>query len=513
MAKKKYRPYKRRLKFWPVFTIALLFLIQIGVFALIFYKYIGYLQISLTGWILVLAIFSIYMVNKDEDPDIKMSWIILEALFPIFGILLYGFFNLLPGKKKAKESLEARKAISSQYIFQDEEVFKRLGEKNRAQASLSKYLQGWGFPVYQNTDLRYFHQGEDFFESVFEDLEKAQHFIAIEFFVISPGLILDRFYEIFSRKIEEGVKILFLYDGTNNLFLPKKVMDRFERIGVDCRQFLPINAVLTSVHNNRDHRKIIVIDNQVAYTGGVNLADEYANLYNKIGHWVDTGVRLEGEAVSSLTALFFEMWDFREEDDQLGAHLLPLKEEKPGEAFVIPFGEHPHMRDSIGENVYLEIINRSIDYVYITSPYLTITDKMSSALKLAAQRGVDVTLVFPHIGDHKKIPLAVARTYYEELAPYGVKIFEYAPGFVHSKTLVSDDEVAVVGTINMDYRSFYLHYEDGVLVFCPDFALTLRGHIEKLIDQSIYMTQEEYKKTPLHLRVKGRVLRLMAPLM
>ena len=514
MSEKDNVPPKKRLKTIPVLFIASFFTIQILAYFLVFIRHFQFIEITIFSWLVASLVFAVYIVNTEEDSNIKISWILLALVFPVFGMLLYIFFHLLPGQRIVSRLINRRKEIAKPYNMQNEGVLFSLGQLDKKKKQTADYLYNLGFPVFTNTKVKYYELGEDLFEAMFEDLEKADDFIFMEFFILSPGQIFDRIIAILSRKAKEGVRVKFLYDGTNMFFLPKKIIKILEAAGVECKVYSPVNANLTTVHNNRDHRKILVIDNKVAYTGGVNLADEYANIYEKHGHWVDTGVRLEGEAVKSFTLMVIELWNLRNASDTHPDYLKTrhsIKSDKP--SFSIPFSENPHDKDWVGETVYIDIINQAKDYVYIASPYLTISERMTGALKTAAEMGIDVRLIFPHRGDHGGFPLMVGRSYYGELSRRGVKIYEYEPGFVHAKTLVSDNTTSLVGTINMDYRSFYLHHENAVLFYDEDLARRIKEHWDRILEKCILITEREYKAFNLASRITGRVLRLFSPLM
>ncbi|MGI5923886.1 MAG: cardiolipin synthase [Lentisphaeria bacterium] len=513
MSEKDDMPPKKRLKVIPALFITSFLTIQLLAYFLIFIKYFRFIEISITSWLVVSSIFAVYIVNIEGDSNIKTSWILLALVFPVFGLLLHVFLHLLPGQGIVSRLIRKRKEIAWPYNKQNEDALSNLEQLDKKKKLTADYLYKLGFPVFSNTEIKYYELGEDLFEAMFEDLEKAEDFIFMEYFILSPGKILERIIAILSKKAKEGVRVKFLYDGTNMFFMPKKVIKRLEKAGVECRVYSPVNAILTTVHNNRDHRKILVIDNKVAYTGGVNLADEYANIYEKYGHWVDTGVRLEGEAVKSFTLMVLELWNLRNDSDTHPDYLQThhsVKSNRP--SFSIPFSENPHDKDWVGETIYINIINQAKDYVYITSPYFAISDRMIGALKTAAEMGVDVKLIFPHWGDHGGFPLMVGRSYYRELLRRGVKIYEYEPGFVHAKTLVSDNTTSLVGTINMDYRSFYLHHENAVLFYDAELARRIKKHWDKILDKCIFITEEEYRKINLLSRITGRVLRLFAPL-
>lgn len=505
--------YKKPLRIVPVIIFGLILILQLYVFVLMFTTFSHLLNFTVPIWIGVVFVFIVYMINLDIDSDLKMTWILITVAVPVFGVLMFIFLHV-PGRKLIYKNIKRRQKIAAPYSKQNIEVLNELKDIDKRKAGLANYLYGFGFPIYKNTDTEYFELGEDVFHQMFIDMENAEKFILLEFFLISPGYILDRVYDILSRKVKEGVEVKFLYDGTNKFFLAESLFDKFKEAGIECREYMPVHPILTTVHNNRDHRKIVIIDNKIGYTGGINLADEYANLYDKNGHWIDSGIKIAGEAVRSMTNMFLQMWDLSNEEDNHKKYLEEKSSVKRDElSFVIPFCENPFDGVSVSENVYMDVINSAIDYVYISTPYITISEKMTQSLINAAKRGVDVKMFLPHIGDHKGIPLMVARTYYTDLARSGVKIYEYKPGFIHAKTVVSDDCTSIVGTINMDYRSFYLHYEDAVLVYEEKIAGKIKTFWDETIEKSILVTEEEYKKFSLISRMFGRILRILAALM
>lgn len=491
-----------------------LIIIQFVLFFQLFVRNVINLNLALPAWVILVLVFSVYLVNQDMDSNIKLSWIILILGLPVVGILLYIFLHILPGRSITKRRLEIRKDLSSTYMTQDPVAKHNLTQKDKRMANLSKYLNDRGYPVYQNTKVDYYPTGEALFDQMFKDLEEAKEFILVEFFTVKDGEILDRFYDVLSRKVKEGVEVNFLHDGTNAFSFSREMQEKYVSAGINVQVFQPISAYLSTIHNNRDHRKLVIIDNNISYTGGINIADEYANLYEKYGYWKDTGVRLEGQATKNMTEIFMELWYLQDETDGLAKYL--NKDQTylgPGdEAFVQPFGESPYDNHRVAEDAYINIIDNAVDYVYIGTPYITITDTMYRSLTSAAQRGVDVRILTPHIPDHYGIPQQVSRTYYRPLTNSGAKIYEFVPGYNHSKMVVADDEISIVGTINMDYRSFYLHFENGVLIYDEEFANILRHDFDQLFKVSKLYELGDEKEWSVLYRIGGKVLRLFAPL-
>jgi cardiolipin synthase len=330
-----------------------------------------------------------------------------------------------------------------------------------------------GFPVYSNTRQVYLDSGESYFKKVLEELEKAQHYIFLEFFILKEGHMLNSIMEILSRKAQNGLDVRVMYDDLGCFFtLPQDYPERLARQGIKCFAFNPVKPVVSTLQNNRDHRKIISIDGKVAFTGGLNLADEYINIVERFGHWKDSAIMLEGDGAWSLTLIFLQMWNLSNKENKDDyASFFPWKEGsiKGDESwgFVQPYADSPFDHEFVGEHVYIKIINKARDYVYINTPYLIVDDNLLSALTMAAKSGVDVRIITPHRWD-KQIVAITSRSYYRRLVKAGVKVYEYTSGFNHGKSFVADDKIATVGTTNLDFRSLYLHFECGVLIYSSD---------------------------------------------
>ena len=337
----------------------------------------------------------------------------------------------------------------------------------------------------------------------------------MEYFIVEKGEMWSEILDILKEKVWQGVDVRFMYDGMCSLYLlPYHYDKELRRAGIKCKQFNKVRPMLTSYQNNRDHRKICVIDGKVAFTGGINLADEYINVKERFGYWKDTAIMLEGEAVQSFTMMFLQMWNITEKrEEPYENYLTPkLNETKLDQGFVLPYADSPFDKQNVGEQVYLHILNHAKKYVHIMTPYLIIDDDMVSALEYVAQCGVEVIIIMPHKPD-KWYAFAVARTYYESLMRAGVRIYEYTPGFVHAKVFVSDNDTATVGTINLDYRSLYHHFECGAFIYNNRVVWDIEKDFQETLKKCHEMTMEDIKSISWIQKLCGRVLRLIAPLM
>lgn len=383
-------------------------------------------------------------------------------------------------------------------------------------ANLAHYIDRYGgYPAYRNTEVTYFPLGEDKFAEMLIQLEQARKFIFMEYFIVHEGVMLDAILDILKRKVKQGVEVRFMYDGMCSLaHLPYDYPKELIAYGIQCKMFSPIVPVLSTVQNNRDHRKILVIDGHTAFTGGVNLADEYINAKTRFGHWKDTAVMIKGDAVKNFTMMFLQMWNISGlAPEAYTRYIQPEgRISRPAKGYVIPYGDSPLDHETVGKLVYLDIINQAKSYVHICTPYLILDAEMETALKFAAKRGVDVRIILPHIPDKKYVYL-LARNHYETLVEAGVKIYEYLPGFVHAKVFVSDDCKCTVGTINLDYRSLYLHFECGVFVYDNPVVFDVERDFQDTLNRCLPMTLAECRKYPLYKRLLGHLLRIFAPLM
>ncbi len=471
-------------------------------------------------WINVgFSVFSIlmvlYIIGKDENSAYKIAWIILILCLPLFGGILYVFFGDKNPSKKMRKRLNTMHSRLEREFKDDGFVLDEMRALDERAAGISAYLRNVSdYGPHRDTDVTYYPIGEAMFRDMLEELKKAEYYIFLEYFIIGEGVMWNRILEILEKKVSEGVDVRLIYDDMGCVSLLPREYDRtLEAKGIKCMAFNRIGAFRSMVMNHRDHRKILVIDGHTAFTGGINLADEYINVKKRFGHWKDTGVRLKGEAVWNFTLMFLEMWNaYRKEDRRLEQFMPHVHHPAPfpGRGYVQPFGDTPLGNEAIAENVYIGILNQARNYCYIFTPYLIVDDEMKLALTLAAKRGVDVRIVTPGIPD-KPLVFRLTRSNYAPLLKAGVKIYEYTPGFIHAKSYVCDDEFAVVGTINMDYRSLYLHFECGTFLYRTEAVMDLKMDALQTIRESRPVSLRECR-AGLFGGLLDAVLRILAPL-
>ena len=453
------------------------------------------------------------ILKNSKSINIKMPWMILILISPVFGGLLYLVLGRNLYKSKTLKSINKSIEKSKKYLKQDENVLKEIKEQDKGIYGQVKYIcEKVGYPIYKENQAKYFEIGEKAYEAMLEELKKAKKFIFIEYFIIEDGYMWQGILDILEEKVKEGIDVRVIYDDFGCVATLKNNYDKFlESKGIKCICFNKLQAILAVVMNNRDHRKIMVIDGNVAFSGGINIADEYINKREKYGHWKDNGIMIKGEAVWSFTTMFLEIWNSYKEDDEDYNKFKPTIINYSEDGYICPYGESPLDNEVAGENIYLNIINQAKDYVYIFTPYLIIDSEMITALTLASKRGVDVRIITPGIPD-KKIVFSLTRSYYEMLVNDGVKIFEYTPGFVHSKVFVCDDEIATVGTLNLDYRSLYLHFECGIYIYKNDVIKNIKEDAIETCKKSHLMTSKECRAGFFKTLFQS-ILRLFAPLM
>lgn len=459
----------------------------------------------------------IVILNGESNPTYKISWIIPVAVLPVFGSLLYLLFHYNIGSITSNKSVKQSLADTEKYTHTDPAVRDALRMQNRKVAALSEYIENAGaYPTYRNTGLKYFPSGEDAFPEIIRQLKKAERFIFLEFFIIAEGLFWNTILDVLEEKVNEGVEVRVMYDDIGCMStLPRDYTEQLKEKGINAKVFAKVTPFFSTHYNNRDHRKIIVIDGKAAFSGGINLADEYINREYRFGKWKDNCFLLEGDAVRSYTLMFLQLWNTSASPDarayQPYLNIRSPREPREGDGFVIPYGDGPQSAVSVAESVYLSIINSAVDYVHIMTPYLVLDDEMLNTLKRSAKSGVDVRILLPHIPDKKSVNL-IAKTYYRELLEAGVHIYEYTPGFIHSKVVEADGSIAAMGTINMDFRSLYLHYECASVVFENDVLLEITNDFQRTFADSHRVTISDYRRINIFKRIAGRVLRIFAPL-
>ena len=483
-------------------------LLLAGNFLLLFSFLLGFfegLPAYLGSMVLFTAIILIHVLNTRANPSVKLSWCILIGILPIFGTALYFYVQSDLGHRMVKRIVHSSAAESLPHV--------QKPDKPAVLPDIAHYLKYQAHAeVYTNSAGRYFPLGEIAFDEMLRQMETAEKYIFLEYFIIEPGQMWDRMLDVLYRKAQAGVEVRILYDGTCSITtLPAGYPKQLQKLGIQCKTFAPVRPFVSTHYNYRDHRKILVIDGRTAFTGGINLADEYINAKEKFGHWKDNALMVQGQAVQGFTLLFLQMWNYRERE-RIFAPYLQLPEAVSGEGCVIPFGCGPSDPEQVGKMVYLNLLNQAKRYVYIMTPYLILDGEMVTALQFAARRGVDVRLVLPHIPD-KKYAFLLARSHYGELMDAGVKLYEYTPGFVHGKVFLCDDTHAVVGTINLDYRSLYLHYECAAYLWKVPALAEIKEDFRDTFEKSQAITAENKKKPALFTRMVTAVLKLLAPLM
>ncbi len=495
--------------------ILLMLVAQVLILFSIFEWFRGMIPHIFGGTVILTSVIVVYLLNNRINPTAKITWLIVILLLPVFGVLLFVYTQSDLGHRVLKEWTGKVISDTKTCIRQDESVAARLEKENGGVAALAHYIGRSGcHPVYDKTAVTYFPLGEDKFDAMLRELEAAKHFIFMEYFIVGEGLMWGRVLEILARKAAQGVDVRVMYDGTCEFaLLPHDYPKRLRRLGIQCRTFAPVSPFVSTHYNYRDHRKILVIDGHTAFNGGVNLSDEYINQKVKFGHWKDTAVMLKGEAVKSFTLMFLQMWMVDGGQAEFETFLAyPTLEVRDAKGYVIPYGDRPLDEDQLGERVYMDILNRALRYVHIMTPYLILDGEMETALKFAAERGVEVALILPGIPD-KRIPYALAKTHYVSLLESGVKIFEYTPGFVHAKMFVSDDREAVVGTINLDYRSLYHHFECATYMYGTDCIPQIEADFQATLAKCRQVTKETVRHEKWTMKLLGSLMKVAAPLL
>ena len=511
MNQKWFRPLLQR-RFWVIF---LLFL-QLGVIVYTVVNSSLASQLISGGLNLLSILVCLYIVSHGGTGGYKLIWIFMILMFPVFGGFLYLLIAFQSTTRTFTRNAARTEAKARPVLQFPGSAMEQLLEGCPHQSAQVKYLEHYaGFPVYDQTQTAYLSPGEEKLSALLEELQKAQRYIFLEYFIIQEGVMWNQILEVLKDKAAQGITVRVLYDDLGCfLKLPKDYDQQLEALGIQCRVFNRFKPVLASMQNNRDHRKIAVIDGKVAFTGGINLADEYINAIERFGHWKDASVLVRGKAAWSMTVMFLQMWELTTGvDEDYGQYFPWVTEECPvkTKGFVQPYADSPMDRENVGEQVYLQIIHHAREYVYINTPYLIIDESMMSALCLAAKSGVDVRIVTPHKWD-KRLVHMTTRSYYRELMAAGVRIYEYSKGFIHSKTFVSDDVTATVGSANLDYRSLYLSFESGVLMYQTEAVLQVKQDFLSTLEQCQQIQPQDCQVGPVK-RLFQDFLRLFAPLM
>lgn len=507
---------KKVIKFFTSskFLLALTFLINVAIFALITI-FIGSYVYTLFS-ILALLILIGFLNRDNESPSYKIMWIVIIVIMPLFGVALYIQLKTTRGSKRQRKRFQNIYYTSYKYLEQNPDTMEVLNKFDGGAANLSKYLtntEKW--PVYSDTTTTFLKDGEAYFNALFEELKNAKKFIFLEYFIIEPGKVWEEMFNILRFKAREGVEIKLIYDdfGCVDRFDDKKFFKKLINHGIDAVSFNRIIPTLNTFSQYRDHRKIVVIDGKVAFTGGINVGDEYANVKKKYGHWKDTAVKITGAATWSFTVMFLNNWQASTKKAiDISKYKVETEKSVKIKDFVQPYGTGPITKSPIARNTFMKVISGARKYIYLTTPYFIIDHEMMQTLKLAALSGVDVRLIMPGIPD-KKWVFYLSRSYYAELIKSGVKIFEYTPGFIHAKMIVTDDTTAIVGSTNFDFRSLYLHFEAGVIVHNSKTVSTIKQDVDGIMGSSHQITLRDVKQRKWYEKLSAQFLKFFAPLM
>ena len=460
-----------RLLYSNKFVAMVMLLMQIITFVAMYIWISDYSKVLFGLSTVLSAVLIIFEINRTEESTFKMTWITLIAIIPIFGALFYLFTRAQGVSMNIGDDYKNIQEANKKYLVQDNDVMKNIYQTDKNQDGFARYLSKYGgSPAYTNTGVQYYSIGERMFEDMKKELLKAEKFIFLEFFIINhTSRMWNEILEILKKKVKQGVEVRVMYDGMGCIVtLPRKYNEYLERQGIKCRIFSPIVPLLSTHQNNRDHRKIMVIDGAVAFCGGIEDCGEYIQASKKYSVSTD--------------------------------------------GFVIPFGDTPLDEVYVGKRAYINNLNNASEYTYIMTPYLVIDDEMYECMKYAAQRGVDVKIIMPHIPD-KKYAFYLARTYYKELLKAGIEIYEYTPGFVHAKMSISDGKKAIVGTVNHDYRSLYLHYECAAYMLNVPAVMDIERDFKDTLELSQKITLEDVKHFNIFTKLLGHIIRLVAPLL
>ena len=511
MKKIKYRS-KLRLFFGRRMFIALMLLAQLVLLVAFALRgrelhWLGFLLTALS------IVTALHLITRPDKYAFKILWTFLILLFPLFGGVMYWIFHFQTastGFRKILQKIEEEQQAEYRTLCSGEELKFENGKDSRL---LSYLRNAAAFPAYEHTENQYFGDGKEMLSSMLADMRKAEKFIFVEYFIIEEGIMWNSILNVLREKVAQGVDVRVIYDDLGCLLtLPVGYQKTLRSYGIQCEIFNRFHPFLTTLQNNRDHRKITVIDGKIAYTGGINLADEYINEKLRFGHWRDSAVRMQGAAAESFTAMFLQMWHLLTRTSEPLRDLISDRDtSSPSDGWVQPYADSPMDKIHTGERIYMHAISRAQKSLYITTPYMTVGEEIISALKWCAQSGVDVRIFTPGIPD-KKVVFFTTRSYYRDLISSGVKIYEYTPGFVHSKIVVSDDDFCMIGSTNMDFRSLYLNYECGACFYNSKMIADVKGDILNLQESCQEITEKDCKSNFL-IRLFQDICRMFAPMM
>ncbi len=485
----------------------LCFMVAEFLFATLLYKIVG--GVELFNFIVI-----IYLSSSNMDSSSKLTWILIVSVTSFFGTMFYLYTKTNIGNRSVMKGYIRITQEHKNIIPQNTAIAQQLKKETPETFQLVHYLNLNGtYPVTDGNKITYYPDGEKYWKAMIEDLKKAEKFIFIEYFIIDEGEMWGSILYILAEKARQGVDVRVMYDGTCAIsLLPYNYPRLLSTYGIKCKMFSPLRPFLSTHYNYRDHRKITVIDGKVGFNGGINLADEYINHIERFGHWKDTAIRIEGQAVDNLTVMFLNMWSVGEKEDNYSHYIGLTQKVQENNGYAVPYGDNPLDGDKVGEKVYMDILNHAHEYVYIMSPYLILDDAMLTTIKYCAERGVNVKLILPGIPDKKPVYF-LAKTFFKPLLKSGVEIYLYTPGFVHAKVFLSDDIKAVVGTINLDYRSLYHHFECATFLWGTDCLPDIKNDFFDTLEKCQKVTLESVKHENILVKIFGRIMRLIAPLL
>lgn len=497
-------------------------LLQLGLSFILPYVIAHYYEISFSRvfvpvdvvFTIIAIIVLIRLINSDMTIEGQLTWSIVLLIFPVFGVIIYFIFvRKRPPRRHKKYYKKVKKEIEQyqvKYKEEDNYLKSQLGEYY---GQFEYIYSATGLKTYENTEVKYLKLGEIFFEELLNELNKAERYIFMEYFVIERGKMWNKILAVLRKKVKAGVEVRVMYDDLGTIYkLPNNYAKQLNKMGIKCVKFNSFVPIMSAVHNNRDHRKMTIIDGKIGFISGLNIADEYINLVSPYGHWKDTGVKIVGDAVKNMLLMFLQLYEVQNQKIEDFSQYFPKEVTTiKHSGFVCPYGDGPKYvyNDNVAENVYLNMINQAKNYIWITTPYLIIDSQLRDALCRASKRGVDVRIITPHIPD-KKFIFALTRSNYKPLKEAGVKIYEYVKGFIHAKQVLCDDNIAVVGTINFDYRSLLHHFECGVLMYKTDCLKSMKADFEHLFTLTIDM--KNYSQNPF-MRLMCAIIKLFTPLL
>ncbi len=490
-----------KIHLWRLLIVVFLFLVQIAimVFGVMYIR--DYYPLVYFFFLVISVIIALSIIGNRSNPSYKISWLVLILIFPVFGGFMYLMFGNKKMNRHSKKMVSKMNDMIMEATKKTEDILESLAHNHPDAYLQSAYIKNTtGFGPYQNSYLEYYRSGESFLKTLISEIKKAKKFIFLEYFIIAQGKVWDSILEVLVEKVSEGIDVRVIYDDMGSISTVPHNYDRqLKKLGIKAFAFNRFLPFLNARINNRDHRKMLIIDGSTAFTGGINLADEYFNLKSRFGYWKDNVLLMRGDAVRSMTLMFLTFWSvLNGKVEEFEPFLLKSKELKIVDVgFVQPYADTPLDDEAVGENVYLNMMGRAKKRIYITTPYLILDNEMVIAFCNAAKQGIDVRIVTPGLPD-KKIVFQVTRSYYRRLIEAGVKIYEYIPGFIHQKVFLADDDFLTIGTINLDFRSLYLHFENGVWIYKSSIISDVSNDFDEIIADSRLVNLADTRSGPLN---------------